>query len=433
MKSVIIVLSVIIACLLYGVIVVNGIVKIKDTKSTTETINTDTVQLKKIELETKEKEQQLEQLEFNNKQIEFDKEKIKKDQLELEYKLTLEKKKEAEDLLKKETEELVDARNNVSVLFADLYNRSGKLKIQIPLLTEELSYINSDLPILLDKISEYKNTIITNSYTALDGRARIDYTKKCIRTPIEYVDILKKDKTITSILIRYDNVLYKHELDKLVRNLEFENNRLKTSFALLARSRNIYGNKLSDANSSTSDINRSFKEELDKISKRIEFLTFRLRTLDVSSNSYETKQKLKTEILDELGRSESSGLYAEKKRLKQMSKLSHNTEQHADASSSGICSNFDLQEKNLRDEYESNVKKCFDDIERVLLMTLYVKKENTEQMLKQSKDTLDSIQNIMTCYSNKSLDNKALLKMNSKFKEYKTNELDVCLDKVYQK
>jgi len=433
MKQIIIISVIAASCLLYGAIVVNGLIKIKDTKSTTETIVTDTVQLKKLELDTKEKEQQLIQLELNNKYADLEKEKIKKDQEELEYNLMVEKRKQSEETLKRETEEIVDARNNVSVLFADLYNRAGKLKIQIPILIDELTSINRDIPILLDRVSEYKNTIVTNSYTVLDGRARIDYTKKYTRTPMEFVEVLKKDRIILSILIRYDNVLFKHELDKFVRNLEFENNRLKTSFALLARSRNIYGNKLSDANTSTDDINKAFEKELEKINKRIEFLKFRLSTLDVSSNNKEAKEQLKREIQDELGHSESSGLYAEKKRLEQMSKLSVNTAQHADASSSGICSNFDLQEKNLRDEYESNVKKCFDDIERSLLMTLYVKKENTEQMLKHSKDALDSIQNIISNYSNKSIDNKSLLKMNSKFKEFKTNELDVCLDTVYKK
>ena len=46
------------------------------------------------------------------------------------------------------------------------------------------------------------------------------------------------------------------------------------------------------------------------------------------SDNEEAKEQLKKEICAELGYSETSGLYAEKKRLEQMSKLSHNTEQH---------------------------------------------------------------------------------------------------------
>jgi hypothetical protein len=81
--------------------------------------------------------------------------------------------------------------------------------------------------------------------------------------------------------------------------------------------------------------------------------------------------------------------------MKQMIELSGNTESQAKASSSGIEASFALHEKEIKDEYNANVRRAFDSVERTVLTAVTERQVILERELVSAKDDYMAIQRIL--------------------------------------
>jgi len=86
-----------------------------------------------------------------------------------------------------------------------------------------------------------------------------------------------------------------------------------------------------------------------------------------------------------------------------------------DSSSSGIGSNFNLNEKSLRDEYEGNVRRAFDNVERTVLHVVIGKRDDLEQELKSTQDDLAAIQLILDAHTKGHISRNDMLSLHSQY------------------
>lgn len=311
---------------------------------------------------------------------------------------------------------IASASNTINVFVADLRSRQGRLQLKINSLPEEIEEAKIDAGYLTKVLSSCRQGVVTNIRYSVDGKAKIMDVQTVTLKPDEYVKVIKADRKINSILSKYNSEMFAFEMDKVVEELAFENKRLTTSWDLLKKGKSMYGSKQTKANVSVGSTSASLKQDVDKIDKRIKAIEFRIRSLRAGFRSNTTENELQ-QAMSELGTdgAHPTGLYAEKKRLERMLELSSNTQQQADASSSGIASNFDLQEKSLRDEYESNVRKAFDNVERTVLHVVTGRRDFMEQELISAKDDLASIQLILDAHTKGNISRSDMLSLHSKY------------------
>jgi len=144
--------------------------------------------------------------------------------------------------------------------------------------------------------------------------------------------------------------------------------------------------------------------DVSKLKSRIKTLETRIGFLRRGLQTPTTLHELQ-EAQRELGDSDSdTGLYGQLRVFERLTELSSNTEQHADASSYGITSSFDMQHKMLKDEYNANVRSAFDGIERVVLQSVIAKKITLTEELNTVKQQLSDIEMLLTAYNKGTLD-----------------------------
>jgi hypothetical protein len=113
-----------------------------------------------------------------------------------------------------------------------------------------------------------------------------------------------------------------------------------------------------------------------------------------------------------------------------MLELSSNTGLLGDAASSGIGSNFDLHEKSLRDEYEANVRRAFDNVERTVLRTITDKKDELEQELKSTQNDLSAIQLILDAHAKGRISRNDMLSLHSQYTNSVTESLSSAAKRI---
>jgi hypothetical protein len=234
---------------------------------------------------------------------------------------------------------------------------------------------------------------------------------------LDYLDRAhKSDKKLKSVLTRYKNEAFAFEIDKVVEELAYENKRLTTSWQMLAKGKSVYSSKLAKANTGSKSTDSEIERAIEKVSGRIKSLEFRANALRKGFQDSSTAEEIQR-AREELGQSGEypTGLYAEKIRLQMMLEMTRNTEEHADASSSGITSNFDLQEKALRDEYDANVRRAFDNVERAVLHTVTDKKEVLEKEQESAQRDLAAIQLILDAHVSGRIGRNDMLNLHTKF------------------
>jgi hypothetical protein len=253
--------------------------------------------------------------------------------------------------------------------------------------------------------------------------------------PNEYVTFIKKDKNISRILAEYNNEIFEFELDKVIEELEHENKRLSSSWKLLKHSKHAYDSKLLVANRDTQSTTSDIMSELEKVENRIKLLKQRITFTRNGIVDKASKNRELAKIESELGQdggtlSSSTGLYSERQRLKKMLSMSSNTELQSVASSSGIVSNFALQEKGLKDEYEANIRRAFDNVERSVLKTVIDRRDLLAQQLQAATDDLASIQLILDAHAKGQISKRDMLNMSTKISNSSSESLSSAVDQI---
>jgi hypothetical protein len=229
------------------------------------------------------------------------------------------------------------------------------------------------------------------------------------------VNAIKANKKLTSLLARYNNEAFAFELDKVVEDLAYENKRLSTSWQMLNKGKTAYNSKLAKADTGSHTTTLGIEASLDKVNSRIQRLEVRLTSLRKGFKELSSGEEMQ-QAAEELGRNGEypTGLYAEKVRLKRMLEMARNTEEQSSAASSGIASSFDLHEKGMRDEYEANVRRAFDNVERTVLQVVTFKKEALEKEQENVQSDLAAIQLILTAHANGQIGQNDMLNLHSK-------------------
>ncbi len=410
--------------LLYSLLVIGCVSCERQTK---EFVITDTAEVKRIDamkaalaLEKEESKQRAASEE--RFAAEAREEAAKAKQMEEEAKLAREKLDNERQLaqrkmaLEQEIVNIASASETINVFAADLRSRQGRLQLRLRTLPEEIEQANADALYLSKVLSSCRQGVVTNISYSLDGKAKFTDIKAVSLKPDEYVKTIKTDRKINAILSRYNKDMFAFELDKVIEELAYENKRLSTSWEMLQKGKTTYNSKQTKADRGVTKSSSGLTTDLAKINERIRSLEFREMTLRIGTQNDSTKLE-RQQTLDELGKKVPipTGLYAEKARLERMLELSSNTGLLGDASSSGIESNFDLHEKSLRDEYESNVRKAFDNVERTVLHVVTGKREALEQELKSSNDDLAAIQLILDAHSKGNISRNDMLSLHAKY------------------
>lgn len=360
--------------------------------------------------------------------------KLAREQIAREKKLAEEKKALAEEVAA-----IAAGTRTFNLFVADLRSRQGNLQLKLQSLPDEIEQSRTDIVCLTAALSSYRQGVVTNVRSVLNGKATV-MDIQTIRKPDEYVTAIKNDKIISRVLARYNNDMFKFELDKVIEDLAYENKRLTTSWEMLRQGKGAYNAKLSEANLGTRTTTSELKGALDKVENRIKLLEQRLKFIQKGLQGPSVDEQLR-QVRSELGQDRvystgvfmggsSNGLYAERNRLRQMLELSSNTERQADASSSGITSNFALQEKGLRDEYEANIRRAFDNVERTVLHTVTERRESLEQALKSAQADLASIQLILDAHAKGQISRNDMLNLHSRFTNSVSESLSSAADHV---
>jgi hypothetical protein len=368
-------------------------------------------------LRTAEADKQAAEAKQMEQEAKLAREKLARENKLEEQKIAREKNlEEQKKMLEAEVTAIASASNTINVFAADLRSRQGQLQLKTKSLPDEIEQSKTDAIYLTKVLASCRQGVVTNIRYSVDGKAKIEDVQAVTLKPDEYVKTIKSDRKISSILSRYNNEMFAFELDKVIEELAYENKRLSSSWEMLKKGKTTYDSKLTKANIGVSMTSSELKKELDKVEKRIKSLEFRIRSLRSGFKSNSADEEIR-QAMSELGKDGSfpSGLHAEKLRLERMVALSSNTQQQADASSSGIVSNFALQEKGLRDEYEANVRRAFDNVERTVLRTVTDKRDALEQELKSTLNDLASIQLILDAHAKGNISRNDMLSLHSKY------------------
>lgn len=356
--------------------------------------------------------------------------KLARERLEFENKL-----KEDKKALEEEVSSIAAASDKISIFVADLRSRQGSSQLKLKSLPFDIKQTKADLIYLSKTLSSYRQGVVTNIRYTLNGKAKLTDIDTVTRKPNEYVKVIKNDKNINRILSQYNNEIFAFELDKVIEELEHENKRLSSSWKLLKHSKKTYDSKLLVANKGTQSTTSNLRSELDKVEDRIKLLKQRVNFIRNGIMDKQSKERELRKIESELGQdggtlSSSTGLYSERQRLNKMLALSSNTELQSTASSSGIVSNFALQEKGLKDEYESNIRRAFDNVERTVLKTVIDRRDLLEQQLQSAKDDLASIQLILNAHEKGQISKKDMLDMSAKISNSTSESLSSAVDQI---
>jgi hypothetical protein len=423
-------------------------------RQTKEIVITNTAEVKRMEVMKAELEMEKEDAKRRTAQdslrtAEAEKQAAEAKQMEQEAKLAREKLAQEKELekqkidraknieeqkkdLENEVTAIASASETINVFAADLRSRQGRLQINLKSLPEEIEQAKTDALYLTKILSSCRQGVVTNIRYSVDGKARIEDVKIVTLKPDEYVKTVKADQKISRILTRYNNELFSFELDKVVEELAYENKRLSTSWEMLQKGKTTYSYKQTKADASVTKSSSELKKEIAKVEQRIKALEFRARALSSGFKSGTTKDEYQ-QVMNELGVNDGpypTGLYAEKSVLERMIALSSGTRLQADAASSGIGSNFDLQEKSLRDEYEANVRRAFDNVERTVLHVVIGKKDSLEQELKSTHNDLAAIQLILDAHSKGRLSRNDMLSLHSQYTNSVTESLSSAAKRI---
>lgn len=397
-------------------------------RQTKEIVITNTAEVKRLEamkaeLELEKQEAQQRAVREERQAAEARDEAARERQMEQEAILAKEKAEKEKQLaeqkraLEQEVVAMASAADTINNVFAaDLRSRQGRLQLRLRSLPEEIEEAKTDALYLSKILSTCRQGVVTNIRYSVDGKVKIEDVQTVTLKPDEYVKTIKSDRKISSILTRYNNEMFAFELDKVVEELAYENKRLSTSWEMLQRGKTSYSSKQMKASRGVTKSSSELASELAKLEGRINALEFRKMNLEKGPQTDSTKLE-KQQTMEELGKKAPvpTGLYAEKERLKRMLELSSNTGLLGDASSSGIGSNFDLHEKSLRDEYEANVRRAFDNVERTVLRTITDKKNTLEEELKSTQDDLGAIQLILDAHAKGRISRNDMLSLHSKY------------------
>jgi hypothetical protein len=399
------------------------------------------------------KEKQLE------REVQQAQEQLKQERLLAEQKLVREhelanQKKALED----EVKSIATAKGTIPIFMADLRSRQGRLELKLKTLPDEIGQSKRDATYLSTLLSSCQQKIVTNiqyvsasGYYGAGGEGKIQTIQEVTLVPDDYVKAIKADKKITAIMTRYSNDMYVFELQKVLNELAYEKKRLSTSWEMLKKGRASYDSKLLNANRGTSLTGTELNQDFEKVQGRIKLLKFRKNDLEskvaairerrlrkakngeTNSSPEESPEEIELRNTQyELGYDggNPTGLYAEEQRLKRMIALSGNTALHAEASSSGIGTNFALQEKMLRDEYEANVRRAFENVERTVLHVVTGRKDDLERELQSSRDELATIQMILDAHAKGQMSQQDILALHAKYTNSVSEKLSAAAEKI---
>jgi hypothetical protein len=339
--------------------------------------------------------------------------------MENERELALQKK-----ALEEEVAAIAASSNVIHMFLADLRSRQGTLQLKLISLPQDIEQSKRDATTLVNILSESRVGIVTNIRYAAGGKAQLQDVQTIFRKPEEVVKIIKDDPSVRDIMTRYDNTLFSHEIEKVSEELAFENNRLKTSFALLRKSRGEYGNRQGEANVSTQVTSADIKKRMSALEDTIKELDMRIS--EAKNKKYpKGNEEAKERGEDELNRlnEKRNNAVLEHGQMVWLRTMSSNTERQAGAATIGITSNFDLQEKGLRDEYESNVRRAFDNVERTVLHVVTAKQEVLKQELATAQEDLAAIQRILDAHVKGLISQKDMMNLSTKFTDSVTDTL----------
>jgi hypothetical protein len=306
------------------------------------------------------------------------------------------KKKALED----EVAALAASKDTVSIFLADLRSRMGKLEIRQEEIPRELKRVRSDAEYLRSALFSYRKGVVTNIVYLSNSDGNVFGTTESVKAvtynPEDFVKTIKADGKIMRIMANYNAEICSFEMDKVVEDLAYENKRLTTSWDMLKKGVTTYVNNRNKANTGTSSTSFELKATLDKVEQRILQVRNQINDLTTKARSKKTDDELNA-LKIQLGNDGAypTGLYGERNRMKQMIELSGNTESQAKASSSGIEASFSLHEKEIKDEYNANVRRAFDSVERTVLTAVTERQVILERELVSAKDDYMAIQRIL--------------------------------------
>jgi len=357
-----------------------------------------------------------------------------------------------------EVKSIATAKGTIPIFMADLRSRQGRLELKLKSLPEEIEQSKRDATYLSTLLSSCQQKIVTNiqyistsGYYGTGGEGKIQKIQEVTLVPDDYVKAIKGDKKITAIMTRYSNDMYMFELQKVLNELAYEKKRISTSWEMLKKGRVSYDSKLLKANRGTSLTETELNQDFEKVQGRINLLKFKKNDLErkvvairerrlrkaksgeADSSAEESPEEIELRNTQyELGYdgANPTGLYADTQRLKRMISLSGNTKLHGDAFSSGFDTTFALQEKMLRDEYEANVRRAFENVERTVLHVVTGRKDDLERELQSSRDELATIQMILDAHAKGRMSQQDILSLHAKYTNSISEKLSAAAEKI---